>query len=155
MGLAASDSDDVCQEVFLVAHRKLSSFRGDSSPRTWLYGIAMKLVSDHRKRTIRRKEDGISAREMVADAPQAPDGIERQQTKALFDKSLMDLDEPRRAVFVLYEIEDLSLQEIATCLDVPLQTVYSRLKSARTQMQAQFRAVFDNHVQTTPAVGGQ
>jgi len=53
------------------------------------------------------------------------------------------LDEERRAVFVLYEIEDMSLQEIADCLKVPLQTVYSRLKSARQELSNVFQAAID------------
>ncbi|MDX2024348.1 MAG: RNA polymerase sigma factor [Deltaproteobacteria bacterium] len=138
LGASATDAEDLCQEVFLVAHRNQATFRGDSSPRTWLYGIAVRVAADLRNKAHMRQERSVAVLpETLVEATQ-DDALEQQRARVLLDRALAGLDAERRAVFVLYEIEDLTLQEIADCLQVPLQTVYSRLKSARQEVLALF-----------------
>jgi len=136
LGVAESDVEDVCQEVFVVVHRKLGEFEGRSSLRTWIYGISARTASDYRR-------SGRVRREIVTDTPpEAPqdggqqDALALKQARATLDRILDDLDDDKRAVFVLYEIEELTMAEVAEALRCPLQTAYSRLHAARKVVQA-------------------
>ncbi|MFO0547939.1 MAG: sigma-70 family RNA polymerase sigma factor [Polyangiaceae bacterium] len=133
LGVASGDCDDVCQDVFLVVHRKLGELSSPDALRAWIYGICVRKASDYRRSARRRHEE-------LSDAPpdrtsDAPPGPERQvagkQALERLDRALAELDEDKRAAFVLYEIEGLTLQEVALACDTPLQTVYSRLGAAR------------------------
>lgn len=136
LGVSETDVDDVCQEVFLVVHRKLGEFEGRSALRTWIYAIAVRTAADHRKRAHRRHEI-VSAE--VPDAPGSDDPLRTLQlrrARTLLDDLIGALDDDKRAVFVLFEIEQLPMQEVAEALGCPLQTAYSRLHAARAQIQA-------------------
>lgn len=136
LGIPESDVEDVCQEVFVVVHRKLGDFEGRSSLRTWIYGISARTASDYRR-------SGRVRREVVTDAPpEAPhDGGQQEalalkQARATLDRILDELDDDKRSVFVLYEIEELTMAEVAEALACPLQTAYSRLHAARKVVEA-------------------
>jgi RNA polymerase sigma-70 factor (ECF subfamily) len=139
LGVAPADLEDACQEVFLIVHRKLPTFEQRSSVRTWLYGIAVRHAADHRRRVRRAPStstvtpDGVS--EPAVDAAQ-PDSVARREARALLDAILDDLDQPKRAVFVLYELEELTMAEVALAVGCPLQTAYSRLQAARACVEA-------------------
>jgi RNA polymerase sigma-70 factor, ECF subfamily len=135
LGVAEADVDDVCQEVFVVVMRKLGEFEGRSLLRTWIYGICVRTASDYRKRAPRR-------REILTDEP--PEGETRDgpleqatlsQARDILDRILARLDDDKRAVFVLYEIEELPMNEVALALECPLQTAYSRLHAARKRVE--------------------
>ena len=136
LGVADADADDVCQDVFVVVHRKLATYHGGSSLRTWLYGICLRVASEHRRRPHRRREDIV---EEVPDAsvpaPQE-DELERRRALGLLDEALGLLDDDKRAVFVLFELEQMSMTEVAEAAGCPLQTAYSRLYAARKIVEA-------------------
>lgn len=135
LGVREPDVEDVCQEVFVVVHRKLAGFEGRSSLRTWIYGIALRVVADYRKKAHRRYERLLNAPpEASIEAAQEQSAADRQLW-LLLHRLLDTLSEERRQIFVLYEIEQLSMSEIATILDCPLQTAYSRLEAARKLVQ--------------------
>ena len=136
LGIPESDVEDVCQEVFVVVHRKLGDFEGRSSLRTWIYGICARTASDYRR-------SGRVRREVVTDTPpDAPqdggqqDAFALKQARATLDRILDQLDDDKRSVFVLYEIEELTMAEVAEALGCPLQTAYSRLHAARKVVEA-------------------
>jgi RNA polymerase sigma-70 factor (ECF subfamily) len=136
LGVPECDVEDVCQEVFVVVHRKLADFEGRSSLRTWIYGICARTASDYRR-------SGRVRREVVTDAPpDAPheggqhEAVALKQARATLDRILDGLDDDKRAVFVLYEIEELTMAEVAEALGCPLQTAYSRLHAARKVVEA-------------------
>jgi len=136
LGVRPADLEDVCQEVFVVVHRKLPGFAHRSSLRTWLYGIAVRCASDHRRRAHVRREVVTNAMaQSPLEAPQ-PGAIARSEARALLDVIVDGLDEDKRAVFVLYELEELPMAEVAEALDRPLQTLYSRLHAARAEVAA-------------------
>lgn len=135
LGVAEADVEDVAQEVFLVVHRRLAEFEGRSRMSTWIYGICLRVASDHRRRAhVRRERPTDRPPERVGSAPQ-PKELEQRQARALLDAALARLDEPKRAVFVLYEIEELPMKEVAEALGCPLQTAYSRLHAARDELR--------------------
>jgi len=139
MGVAESAADDVVQEVFLVAHRRLKDFEGRSSVKTWLFGILMRVVSDHRRR-LRRKGGLAPLPDGLAAERSCPEGEADKRAKVrLLHALLEELDEDKRAVFVLAELEQMTAPEIAEALDVKLNTVYSRLRAARKKFESALR----------------
>lgn len=137
LGVRDADIEDVSQEVFVIVHRKLPTFEHRSALSTWVYGIAVRVASDYRKRAhIRRERPTDQMPDERQSAPQLKE-LEREQARALLDAALDKLDDDKRAVFVLYEIEDLDMPEVAEALGCPLQTAYSRLYAARKRVVAE------------------
>ena len=135
LGVADRDVDDMCQEVFVVIHRKLPEFEGRSSIRTWVYGICVRTASDYRNRARVKREtlpDEMPEQQSLSDAHE---DLARHQARALLDRVLDELDQDKRAVFVLYEIEELSMNDVAEAVSCPVQTAYSRLHAARKLVQ--------------------
>lgn len=131
LGVRDADLQDVCQEVFITVHRKIDSFEGRSSVRTWLYRISQRAASDYRRRAYVRRE---VVTDLGSDHPGRPDhddATKRLEARSTLGFALDRLDEPKRDVFVLYEIEGLTMREVCEILDCPLQTAYSRLHAAR------------------------
>jgi RNA polymerase sigma-70 factor (ECF subfamily) len=119
-------------------HRKLPEFEGRSALSTWLYGICVRTASDHRRRArVRREEVTDRVPEGRESAPQAED-LARRQARALLDTALEALDPDKRAVFVLFEVEELPMSEVAVAVGCPLQTAYSRLYAAREVVSQHF-----------------
>lgn len=137
LGVRDADVEDVCQEVFLVVHKKLPGFSHRSTLRTWLYSIAIRCASDYRRRAHVKREQPTTSFDdrQPVDAPQ-PASIATREARALLDQILDTLDEPKRAVFVLYELEELPMAEVAEAVGCPLQTAYSRLHAARSEFDA-------------------
>ena len=131
LGVAESDLDDVCQDVFVTVNRKLEGFEQRSSVRTWVYGICLRVASDHRRKAYVRRELPVAAVAEQATPPTQHEDLARSEARALLQGLLHFLDADKRAVFVLYEIEELSMKEIAEAIGCPLQTAYSRLHAAR------------------------
>jgi RNA polymerase sigma-70 factor (ECF subfamily) len=133
-GVAPADLQDACQEVFLVVHRRLPEFEQRSSMRTWVYGICLRVAAQYRRRAHRRHEELMPEPPEMAVLPTQPAEIEGQQTRALLEGVLATLDPFKRDVFVLYEIEQLPMEEVAAVVGCPLRTAYSRLEAARKQI---------------------
>jgi RNA polymerase sigma-70 factor (ECF subfamily) len=122
--------DDIVQEVFVVVHRRLSEFEGRSAITTWLFGIAYRVVRDHRRKIAarQRREAEVTA----GKPPTEPDKrLARHQAVDVLDGLLAELDEDKRAVFVMAEIVKMTANEIAEVIGVSPNTVSSRLRAAR------------------------
>ncbi len=140
LGVASADIEDVCQEVFTVVHRKLGAFEGRSSLKTWLYGIAYRCASDHRRRAHRKREvltDSLA--DDQCEEPLQEQEVELRRAQQLMAQALASLDEDKRATFVLYEFEGLDMTEISQIMNCPAQTGYSRLKAARSHIEREVR----------------
>jgi RNA polymerase sigma-70 factor (ECF subfamily) len=138
LGVADADVEDKVQEVFVVAHRRWSDFvdRGHG-PRAWLFQIALRVASDARRHKRRHPIDpdgGIAQDRASIEAPQAAE-VARKEAIDLLDRALASIDIGRRAVLVLHEIEQMTAPEIAKALEIPLNTVYSRLRVARVALE--------------------
>jgi RNA polymerase sigma-70 factor (ECF subfamily) len=141
LGVPEAALDDAAQDVFVVVHRRLPEFAGRSSLKTWVFGIAQHVASDHR-RLLRRKGGHEQLDPTMPDA--APDPAEltaRAEAVRELDRVLAALDEDKRAVFILAELEQLTAPEIAEAVGVPLNTVYSRLRAARRAFEAALSAL--------------
>lgn len=131
LGRREADAEDLAQEVFLIVFRKLPAFEGRSKLSTWIYGICVKVAADHGRRAhVRREVPAAELPEPGGAAPQE-DAVARRQALARLDDLLALLDDDKRAVFVLYEIEELPMADVAAAVGAPLQTAYSRLHAAR------------------------
>lgn len=129
LGVADAQLDDAAQDVFLVVHHQLPRFKAGSL-RSWLYAIAVRVASDYRRRAGRRQASPLS--ESIADERPCPGrNTEMRESVRLLHQILAQLDEQKRTVFVLSELEQLSAPEIAEALGVNLNTIYSRLRAAR------------------------
>jgi RNA polymerase sigma-70 factor (ECF subfamily) len=141
MGVAPGSMDDAAQDVFLVVHRKLASFEERSSVKTWLFGIVARVAHDHR-RSEKRKGDPLRCEEPSA-LDRLPDRatmgpMQRAEQSAsirLLEELLAQMTPEKRDVFFLAELEQMTAPEIGEALDVPLTTVYSRLRAARLEFE--------------------
>lgn len=138
LGVPPADVEDVCQEVFLVVHRKLHTFHGGSAMRTWIYGIATRVASEHRRRPHHRNESaaGDDLPQIGVDAGH-DERIDQRRALDLLDVALGKLDPDKRAVFVLFEIEEMPMNDVAVAVGCPAQTAYARLYAARRIVQAE------------------
>jgi RNA polymerase sigma-70 factor (ECF subfamily) len=136
LGVAEADIDDVAQEVFLGVHRNLPRFEGRCSLRTWVYGICHRRAVDYRRRASVRPElysDDPPEQGVAASQEQ---GLVLSQARAQLAAVLDGLDEEKRTVFVLFDIEGVAMDEVAEIVGCPLQTAYSRLYAARRKVEA-------------------
>ena len=138
LGVEESNVEDAVQDVFLVVHRRIRSFEARSSPRTWLFGIVLRVARNYRRRFHRKGSQEASGVPVdVADRAPGPDeGAATSEALRRLDILLSGLDEPKREVFVLAELEQLSAREIAETLGINVNTVYSRLRAARIAFNA-------------------
>ncbi|MES1182574.1 MAG: sigma-70 family RNA polymerase sigma factor [Myxococcales bacterium] len=140
LGLSPADADDASQEVFLVASRKLDSIAAGSE-RSFLFGSALKVAST-RRRSLKRRPELAQAEVEERDEQSAP-GPERltelSRARQLLQAVLDDMPLELKAPFVLFELEELSVPQIAELLQLPVGTVSSRLRNARLDFQAAVR----------------
>jgi RNA polymerase sigma-70 factor (ECF subfamily) len=145
LGGPAVDAEDVVHEVFLVAHRRLREFRPDAKPTTWLFRTTDLIVRAHRRRARLRAWLGRSLAHDDAASPAAAvspveDLIERERTQLCY-RALDVLGEKYRSVFVLYELEGMSGEEIATLTGINPSTIWVRLHRARARFVARVEAL--------------
>ena len=133
----AGDPDDLTQEEFVVAWRHLRDFQGGSA-RAWLCRIALKVAADARRKAWFRRVLHVDATPALRDE-RTPEAVaQAREGHALAAAVLERMAEKKRTVFILYELQGLSGQEIADVLQCPLETVHTRLFHARREFVSQF-----------------
>jgi RNA polymerase sigma-70 factor, ECF subfamily len=137
MGVPQADAEDVVQEVFVTVYRRLSEFEGRAQLKTWVFRIAVHLVQHYFRTHARKPGDRASAKgtEIHALVDQRENGpadqVERRERYDALDRVLGQLDESKRLVFVLAELEQLTLVEIGEVVGANPNTVATRLRAAR------------------------
>jgi RNA polymerase sigma-70 factor, ECF subfamily len=133
LGVPLSDLPDVTQEVFVVVHRRLPEFEERAKVTTWLFRICLHAARDRSRRAHVRREvaDGKSTDALVEPRDDAERLLERRDDVELFQAVLDGMNDDQRAVFVMFELSEMSGEEIAETCELPLGTVYSRLRLAR------------------------
>jgi RNA polymerase sigma-70 factor, ECF subfamily len=144
LGVDRDRSEDALQEVFLVVHRRLHTFEGRAALRSWLYGIAVRVSRAHHRREAfsRLWTPLFSASETIADDRDASEGAERGEGLRVLDRLLDTMPRERREVFVLVEIEELTVVEVAAIVRCNVNTARSRLRLARCDFE---RALARHH----------
>ncbi len=128
--------EDLVQTVFFKVYKSLGKFEGRSKLSTWLYSICMHVAMDHRRKKGRQ---GTSANPEILPSLPSPDPdpcreAERTEERVLLGQALSRMKSPMRTVLVLYDLMDVSAEEIAAMLGTPIPTVRSRLFYARKEL---------------------
>ncbi|AKU97742.1 RNA polymerase sigma factor RpoE [Labilithrix luteola] len=145
LGVPASDVQDALQEVFVVAARKLDLIT-EGSGRAFLYSTAIRVASNARRsgrraQSLRDEAIHEGVQLDVDVAPNAEEIVGRLQARAMLDAVLETMSDDMRAVFTLYELEEMTIAEISSLLGVPIGTVGSRLWRAREHFEQQLRVL--------------
>lgn len=142
--------DDALQDIFLIVYRKLPELDAEQHAKTWVFRITMNVAANLRRQTQRWHRKLGGGTEAL---PEGSTGADEQlarvlhdEKRALLHKVLDSLDEDKRLVFVLHELEQLGVPEVAEALGLNLNTAYSRLRAAR--------AAFERGVQKYAASDG-
>lgn len=136
LGLTPADADDAAQQVLIVVSQKLDLVVAGRE-RGFLFATAMRIASRWRRSRGRRREVENSEAVLEQQVSQGWNAADRAPARALLDQILQGMPEDMRIVFMLYEVEQFTMVEIASLLDVPAGTVASRLRRGR----AHFREV--------------
>lgn len=134
LGVPSSSLDDAVQDVFLVVHRRQDEFLGQSSTKTWILGIVLRVAHDHRRSQRRHSARVAKYAEQTIqqeDVPCPSDHVEMREAADLVRSILERFDEQERNVFVLVELEEMSLREAAEATGLSLSTCQRRLVAAR------------------------
>lgn len=141
LGVAPAGVDDALQDVFVVVHRRLSEFEQRSSLKTWIFGITLRVASEHTRRG-RRVERTIALDAELRDhAPDPHEQRVQREAAELLYRVLDELDADKRAAFVLAELEEMTIAEIATAVGANVNTVSSRVQAARRQFESALRRI--------------
>ncbi len=136
LGVAPADVDDAAQEVSVVLARRLADVQ-PGRERAFIFATCVRVTATRRRSERRRLELAVAELEHVESAELSPDeltGLAR--ARPLLQRILEEMSDEFRSVFVLAELEELSVPEIADLLDIPIGTVSSRLRTARERFRA-------------------
>ena len=141
IGVPRTELEDIVQEVFTTAHRKGGYKPGVARPTTWLANLAMQINANRRRgqQRARVQADMGPVERAVDPRAQASDVVASRQALSDVQSALASMDDEKRALFVLFEIEGEPCDAIAAALQVPVGTVYSRLHAARKQFNKAYR----------------
>lgn len=137
-GVAPEQLEDAAQDVFVVVHRRLPEFEGRSAITTWLFAITRRVAARHRRRSAPPAGAPVVELEAVTDSDPFADFV-RSEAAATIAAILDRMTEERRIVFVLVELEQLSVADVARLLGINANTAHSRLRLARAEFTAAFR----------------
>ena len=139
------EASDVVSEAFVRVYSALHNFKGNSAFTTWLYRILTNCFLDHRKKERSRTttsleaalqtDDGDLERQVESQDPTPDDIAEKKQREEVFESAVAGLPEYQKVMVTLYHAENLSYEEIAATLDLPIGTVKSRLNRARLSLR--------------------
>jgi RNA polymerase sigma-70 factor (ECF subfamily) len=136
LGVAPGEVDDGVQKVFLIAARKLCEIDPDGE-RRFLFATALRVAANERRAHVRRRDAGAAGLEEMAAPEPSPEKVTAD--RALLDALLGTLTLDLRSVFVLFELEQMTTDEIALVLELPVGTVSSRLRRGRELVEAKAR----------------
>lgn len=134
------DAEDVAQEVFIVALKRVHSFRGDAKLSTWLFSITRRVLANARRRATLRRFVGLAdVPEPVSGLPGVEEVVSRRLRRRAVQRALERLRRPHREIIVLCDLEERTAPAVAELLGIPPGTVYSRLHAARRAFRGALR----------------
>jgi len=138
LGVASADLEDEAHNVFVAVLKRLHTYDPTRPIKPWLFGFAFRVASEYRRK--RGRALPLEEPQSVVDAAVRPDaGYEDARKRSMVQTVLEEIELDRRAVFVLHDIDGFTGDEIARTLEIPLGTVYSRLRLAREDFAAKIR----------------
>jgi RNA polymerase sigma-70 factor (ECF subfamily) len=138
LGLTATEADDATQSVFIIASRKLESIRAQKE-RAFLFGIATRVAADVRKSAARRLEDGLEEQFVRTGLAESDALVDEARARHCLDLAILAMPMELRTAFVLFELEEMTMIEIAEMLSIPQGTVASRIRRARETFDGTMR----------------
>jgi RNA polymerase sigma-70 factor (ECF subfamily) len=145
LGVPDSMVEDAAQDVFLVVHRRWETWQVErSTVETWLFGIVLRVARNYRRAQQRRLARLLPAngRRVLLEAPSQADGpaeiLAQREALAILERALAKIDEGKRAVFLMIDVEQLTVPEAAAALGINLNTAYWRLRKARIAFRRAF-----------------
>ena len=138
LGVAPADLEDMAHEVFLAVHDQLSAYDPSRPLRPWLFAFAFRIASHYRRKA--RRETPLEVADEVVDVAEPLDTLlDKKRKQELVLLALEHVEISRRAVFILHEIDGFTCEQIAVTLEIPIGTVYSRLRLAREDFASRIR----------------
>jgi RNA polymerase sigma-70 factor (ECF subfamily) len=134
LGVSERDLEDVTHEVFLRVYKHWDEYDPARPVRPWLFVFAFRQASDYRRLARHRREVLAEPAEPESAAPGALDLLVERDRRALVEAALGEVDLDRRAVLLLHDMQDCPMAEVATMLQIPVQTAYSRLRVGREEL---------------------
>jgi RNA polymerase sigma factor (sigma-70 family) len=138
----ATEAEELAQQAFVEAAASYRAFRGESQLSSWLYGIALNLVRNHLSRAPERRHEFVSDTTLDSHSSSSPSPeeiVSQNQTLSLLEESISELPENMREILLLVGFDEISYEEAATLLTVPIGTIRSRLSRARTALREKLR----------------
>lgn len=137
-GVPSADVDDVAHDVFVAVHARLADYDPARPIRPWLFAFAARLAAKYRERANKfgRPQRHSDEPEIMDSTPNADEQLQASEARSIVVAALQAIDEHRRAVFILHELDEQPMPEIAAALEIPLNTAYSRLRLARDEFRA-------------------
>lgn len=137
LGIRDADIQDLVQDVFVVVHRILPDYDPDRSMWPWLFGIVYRTAAAYRRKAGREiLDDGALTSDRADSAENVVEAMRRGEDRHLVLTAIQEIELHRRAVFVMADIDDVSVPEIARALGIGVNTAYSRLRLAREEFRA-------------------
>jgi RNA polymerase sigma-70 factor (ECF subfamily) len=140
LGIHDHDLEDLTHDVFMRVYRSRAEYDPQRPIRPWLFGVAFRAASTFR-RSARQRREVVADTQFHGEIRATEDPTDAAANRRLVLESLQALDLKKRAVFVMHELSGYSAPEIAEALGEPLNTVYSRLRVAREQFEAEVRRI--------------
>lgn len=141
LGVLEAELDDVAQEVFVSVYRHLDEYDVDRPLRPWLFSFAFRHAANHRRLARHRREKASSDQESQSHRPSPEEDLQRSEDRALILEALNQVKLERRAILIMHDIDGFSVPEIAETLEVNPNTVYSRLRLARHDLEKAVRKI--------------
>ena len=143
LGVRENDLDDVCQDVLIALHKRRDQFDFSREIRPWAFGFAAWVASDYRKRRqVRERHAPLDHDHEPADpAPGADARLDAEAERQLLLEALDQLDDKKRTLLVLVDLEETAMPRAAEILGIPVNTGYSRLRTARTELASAVRRI--------------
>jgi RNA polymerase sigma-70 factor (ECF subfamily) len=137
LGARPHEIEDLAQEVFIALGRTWSRYDASRPLRPYLFGVAFRIVSMQRRK--RKHEVAFASIEIRDGRPTPDEALQTKQTRATVLRALEKIPLRRRAVLVMHDLDEVPMIQVAAALSIPLFTAYSRLRKARTELEATLR----------------
>jgi len=141
LGARPQEIEDLAQEVFIALRRAWSRYDASRPLRPYLFGVAFRVVSMQRRK--RKHEVPFATLELRDGGPSPDDAVQAKQARAMLLRALERIPLRRKAVLVMHDLEEVPMAQVAATLSIPLFTAYSRLRKARTELEAAVRRTAD------------
>ena len=139
-GVAATETEDLAHEVFLVLRRKWGEYDPSRPLRPYIFGIAFRVAGAHRRKRVREVPQLVLA---IDEGMQPELAFQAKQARAVVLSALDGIPLPRRAVLVMHDLDEVPMHDVAASLSIPLFTAYSRLRKARKELAVAIRKLTD------------